>query len=159
MKNLPELNLPPAFLKVNEEEGVLKIYDKLRDKWVVLTPEEWVRQNFVAWMIGTHHYPASLMANEIGVNVNGSTQRCDSVIFRSDGTPFVVMEFKAPNIAVTQNVFDQIVRYNMKLHADYLIVSNGMTHYCCKIDYKNNTYHFIPKIPEYNDIASGASQN
>lgn len=91
------------------------------------------------------------MANEIGIKLNGTRKRCDTVVFNPDGSPFVIVEYKAPDINITQNVFDQIVRYNMALKANYLIVSNGLQHYCCQIDYKNNSYRFIPRIPEYNE--------
>lgn len=159
MKALPELNLPAADLRIKEEGGVEKVYDPLRDKWIVLTPEEWVRQHFVRWLSTQYGYPQSLMTNEIGLEVNGAKKRCDSVVFRRDGSPLIIVEYKAPSVAVTQDVFDQIVRYNMALHADYLIVSNGLSHYCCKIDYTRNTYNFIPQIPSYHSIASGASEN
>lgn len=159
MKEYPALNLPPVELKVKEEDGQIRVFDKLRDKWIVLTPEEWVRQHFVGWLQADYHYPASLIANETGIEVNGTKKRCDTVIFRSDGSPLIIVEYKAPEIAITQSVFDQAVRYNMYLKADYLIVSNGINHYCCKIDYINNTYNFIPKIPSYHQIATGASEN
>ena len=159
MNKFIALNLPPVELKIKEEGDDIKIFDKLREKWIVLTPEEWVRQHFSNWLQTEYHYPASLMANEIGLDVNGTRKRCDTVIFRPSGEPLIIVEYKAPNIPITQEVFNQIVRYNMALHAEYLIVSNGMNHYCCKIDYKNNTYNFIPKIPDYNWIASGASEN
>ena len=156
---MQELNLPPVNLRTREEDGHLKVYDTLREKWINLTPEEWVRQHFTSWLQSAFHYPASLMANEIGLDVNGTKKRCDTVIFRRDGKPYIIVEYKAPNIAITQGVFDQIVRYNMALHADYLVVSNGMNHYCCKIDYTNNSYNFIPHIPDYQKVASGASEN
>ena len=92
------------------------------------------------------------MANEIGIELNGTKRRCDTVVFNSDGTPLVIVEYKAPDISISQNVFDQIVRYNMVLRAGYLIVSNGITHYCCVIDYDRNTYHFIPEIPDYSSL-------
>lgn len=156
---MTKLNLPPVELRLKEENGETKVFDHLREKWVVLTPEEWVRQHFSAWLQNKHHYPASLMANEIGIEMNGTRKRCDTVVFHRDGRPNIIIEYKAPDVAITQNVFDQIVRYNMALKADYLVVSNGMSHYCCKIDYKNNTYNFIPQIPDYTRIASGASEN
>ncbi len=99
------------------------------------------------------------MSNEIGIEVNGTRKRCDTVVFRREGTPLLIVEYKAPEINVTQAVFDQIVRYNMRLHAEYLIVSNGLNHYCCKIDYAANTYHFIPQIPDYQTLAFPAAEN
>lgn len=152
----PALNLPPVDLRLRNDETETKVFDPLRGKWVVLTPEEWVRQHFTAWLQDKHRYPASLMANEIGIDVNGTRKRCDTVVFTRDGKPFIIVEYKAPDIRITQNVFDQIVRYNMTLRACYLVVSNGMEHFCCKIDYAGNSYHFIPNIPDYVSQISGS---
>lgn len=159
MNQYPELNLPPVNLKLKEEGNKTFVYDSLREKWVNLTQEEWVRQHFVGWLQSEYHYPVSLMANEIGIAVNGTHKRCDTVIFSIQGKPYIIVEYKAPSVKISQTVFDQIVRYNMNMHADYLIVSNGLYHYCCKIDYRNNTYNFIPKIPDYKWIGSGGSEN
>lgn len=138
---------------------MLKVYDILRKKDVALTPEEYVRQHFIMWLISHKHYPPSLMANEIGINLNGSLKRCDSVVFNPDGSPLMIIEYKAPTVMVSQSVFDQIVRYNMTLHAKYLIVSNGLRHYCCVIDYASGTYHFIPEIPDYQKLKLNISEN
>lgn len=159
MREHPELNLPPVVLRLRQESDATRVFDPLRGKWVVLTPEEWVRQHFTAWLVSEYHYPASLMSNEIGIEVNGTRRRCDTVVFRREGTPLLIVEYKSPDIEITQAVFDQIVRYNMSLHAEYLIVSNGMSHYCCKIDYAGNTYHFLPRIPDYHSVATGMSEN
>lgn len=155
----PSLNIPYTPLKVSKTEGGIKVYDPLRDKLVALTPEEYVRQQFTAWMRDEYHYPASLMANEIGVEVNGMKKRCDTVVFNRDGSPMVIVEYKAPDIKISQDTFDQIVRYNLTLKARYLIVSNGINHYCCVMDYDNNTYHFVPGIPDYLDLTSAFSVN
>ena len=159
MSELPPLNLPPADLRIVRDGDLIRVFDPLRDKYVALTPEEYVRQHFVAFLRDHLHYPATIMANEIGIELNGLKRRCDTVVFRPDGTPLVIVEYKAPGVTVTQNVFDQIVRYNMKLQAKYLIVSNGINHYCCVIDYANETYNFIPRIPDYSDISMPFSQN
>lgn len=158
MNNSP-LNIPFTPLKVKQTESGVKVYDPLRDKLVALTPEEFVRQQFTAWMRNEYHYPASLMANEIGVEFNGMKKRCDTVVFNRDGSPLVIVEYKAPDVKITQDTFDQIARYNMTLRARYLIVSNGMNHYCCVMDYDNNTYHFVPGIPDYQVITSAFSEN
>jgi len=155
----PELRLPAVHLRtMTDEEGTLKVFDPLRQKYVVLTPEEYVRQHFVSWLHEAHNYPIGVIANEVGIMVNGRKRRCDTVVFGRDGNPLVIVEYKQPEVSITQEVFDQIVRYNMALHASYLIVSNGMNHYCCKIDYINDTYHFIPVIPKYDDICHPFSQ-
>ena len=146
---LPKLNLPPVELKLDRGNGVLKVFDVLRKKYVTLTPEEYVRQTFIAWLVNGLHYPQSLMANEIGIDLNGTKKRSDTVVFNPDGSPFMIVEYKAPDVAVTQSVFDQIVRYNMVLRARYLTVSNGLNHYCCAIDYNKNSYYFIPTVPDY----------
>ena len=155
----PQLNIPFSPLKIKEQDGIVKVYDHLRDKLVALTPEEYVRQQFTAWLHSAFNYPQSLMANEIGITVNGMKKRCDSVVFNKDGTPLLIVEYKAPDVRITQDTFDQIVRYNMVLKAQYLIVSNGLSHYCCVIDYSSNTYHFIPAIPDYRDLNSAFSAN
>lgn len=129
------------------EGKILKVFDPLRRKYVALTPEEYVRQHFTAWMTDSLGYPASLMNNEVSLKLNDTSRRCDTVVFRSDGTPAVIIEYKAPTVAITQNVFDQIARYNMVLQSRYLIVSNGLRHFCCEMDYENDNYRFLPQIP------------
>lgn len=153
------LNLPHADLKFRKEDGIVKVYDPLRDKYVALTPEEYVRQQFVNWLADGLHYPRTLMANEIKIDLNGTTRRCDTVVFNPDGRPLAIVEYKAPDVTVSQNVFDQIARYNSVLKADYLIVTNGLRHYCCKMDYANETYHFIPSIPDYKELKNNFSSN
>jgi len=148
-----ELNLPEYDYKVKKrEDGSWAIWDRLRERWVSLTPEEWVRQHFVEWLISEKQFPAPLMGNEVSLTQNGIARRCDTVVADRSGQPLVIVEYKAPNINVTQKVFDQIVRYNMVLKARYLIVSNGMEHYCCRIDYENNSYRFLEEIPHYTDL-------
>ncbi len=150
-REFPRLNLPQAPLRLKEEEGKLKVFDPLRKKFVALTPEEYVRQNFTAWLIGPLRYPAALMSNEVALNLNGLYRRCDTLIFNRRGKPFMIVEYKAPEVEITQKVFDQIVRYNMVLQADYIVVSNGLRHFCCRIDYSNYTYRFTPNIPDYQE--------
>lgn len=148
------LSLPPYKVRTTlNSDGEWTIYDRLRHKYVALTPEEWVRQHFVEFMITYRNYPASLMANEIGLTLNGTRRRCDTVVFDRHGHPMTIVEYKAPTVDVTQKVFDQIVRYNMVLHARCLIVSNGLSHYCCAIDYENHSYAFLPDIPFYESFS------
>lgn len=129
------------------EGDILKVFDPLRRKYVALSPEEYVRQHFTAWMIDSLGYPASLMNNEVSLSLNDTKRRCDTVVFRSDGSPAVIVEYKAPTVAITQKVFDQIARYNMVLRSHILIVSNGLSHFCCEMDYEKETYCFLPNIP------------
>lgn len=153
------LNLPDANLKLRREGDLLKVFDPLRRKYVAFTPEENVRQHFVAWLTGELNYPASLCANETELKINGVRRRPDTVIYDLNMKPLIIVEYKAPEVSITQDVFDQIARYNMVLHAKYLIVSNGLVHYCCAIDYINQSYSFIPKIPDYFELMTGSSSN
>ena len=137
-----ELNLPSFDIRLQRDDEGVKIFDRLRKKFIILTPEEWVRQHFVNYLINHKGFPESLMANEIGITLNGTRRRCDTVVFDKHGSPMVIVEYKASSIVISQSTFDQIVRYNMVLHARYLIVSNGMNHYCCRIDYDNMSYDF-----------------
>lgn len=157
--SLPPLNLPPADLRISRQGRMVKVYDPLRHRDVALTPEEYVRQSFVAYLIGHLHYPQSVVANEVQIELNDTRRRCDTVVFGAGGLPLMIVEYKAPHVAITQDVFDQIVRYNMTLRSQYLVVSNGIRHYCCRIDYHNNTYHFISRIPDYRDIVTEFSSN
>lgn len=144
------LNLPQKQFNIKKsDDGRLRIFDRLRRKFVALTPEEWVRQNFVAFLIDNRGFPAGLMANEVSLTQNGISRRCDTLVSDRNGRPFVIVEYKAPTVAVTQNVFNQIVRYNMVFQARYLIVSNGLAHYCCSIDYTTGSYTFLEEIPHY----------
>lgn len=127
----------------------MKVFDPLRQKYVAMTPEEYVRQHFTAWLIGSFGYPASLTSNEVSITLNDTRRRCDTVVYRSNGTPLMIVEYKAPTVAITQEVFDQIARYNMVLRSKFLVVSNGMRHYCCEMDYEHDSYTFLPKIPEW----------
>lgn len=146
----PPLNLPAAPLKIRAPQANETrpcVFDSQRRKWVSLTPEEWVRQHFVAMLIGSRGYRAGLIANEVSLTLNGTSRRCDTVVFDSQKRPYMIVEYKAPDVAISQKVFDQIVRYNMVLRARYLVVSNGLHHYCCEIDYTEGNYAFIPEIP------------
>ncbi len=148
-----QLNLPAYNHQIIRTSDGDRIFDRLRNKFVALTPEEWVRQHYVAFLISNKGYPQSLMANEVSVKLNNTRRRCDTIVYDTTGTiPLVIIEYKAPSVDITQTVFDQIVRYNMVLRARYLIVSNGINHYCCSIDYSNHTYNFIPDIPCYSAL-------
>lgn len=149
---MQKLNLPEYSFKTRTAEGKQYIFDSLRKKYVRLTPEEWVRQNFVQFLISEKKFSTALMAVEAGVKINNNPQRADLVIFDRSGNPVLVAEFKAPEVKISQLTFDQIVRYNMQLKVRFLIVSNGMQHYCCTIDYAENTYAFRPDIPDFEEI-------
>ena len=146
---MQELNLPPFDSKVMMTDGKPAILDIIRRQYVALTPEEWVRQHFVHFLIEHKGYPQSLMANEVQLKLNGMNRRCDTVVYDRTLKPRIIVEYKAPTVNITQQVFDQICRYNMVLQVDYLIVSNGISHYCCKVDYATHTYTFLKDIPDY----------
>ena len=154
-----ELNLPPFDRKVTQREGKAFIFDIIRRQYVALTPEEWVRQHFVHFLTDEKGYPQSLMANEVQLKQNGMSRRCDTVVYDRTLKPRVIIEYKAPTVNITQQVFDQICRYNMVLQVDYLIVSNGLVHYCCKMDNITRTYIFIKEIPEYDIIICKQEDN
>ena len=147
-----ELNLPSFDIRLQRDDEGVKIFVRLRKKFIILTPEEWVRQHFVNYLINHKGFPESLMANEIGITLNSTRRRCDTVVFDKHGSPMVIVEYKASSIVISQSTFDQIVRYNMVLHARYLIVSNGMNHYCCRIAYDNMSYDFLKEVPDYADL-------
>lgn len=146
------LNLPPYPARVKEADGRRQIFDILRRKYVALTPEEWVRQHFIHYLIGYKGYPAALLANEAPLQVGEKRVRADSVLYDRQLQPRLIIEYKAPTIPLTQKVFDQITVYNLLLHVDYLIVSNGLETYICKMDYTNHTYRFLEMIPDYKNI-------
>ncbi|MCD8290088.1 MAG: type I restriction enzyme HsdR N-terminal domain-containing protein [Prevotella sp.] len=147
-----QLNLPQYEIKIIEQDGKKYIFDILRRKYVFLTPEEWVRQHFIHFLIDHKGYPAALLANEIELKIGQKKLRCDSVLYNKETKPCMIIEYKAPTITLTQKVFDQISVYNMLMHVDFLIVSNGMQHYCCKMDYENKKYTFLKNIPDYSEI-------
>ena len=146
------LNLPPFEPKISEQAGKIVIWDPVRKIWVTHTPEERVRQAFVSYLINYKGFPASHIANEQAIELNGMSRRCDSVIYDKTGQPKVIVEYKAPTVTLSQKVFDQIARYNLVLRVDYLIVSNGLKHYCVKMEYPTGKYIFLQDIPSYDDI-------
>lgn len=146
------LNLPSYPAKIQQRNGKNVIFDPLRKKYVALTPEEWVRQHFVHLLTEHKGYPKGLLANEIQLDLNGTKKRCDTVLFNKDLSARMIVEYKAPNVEITQAVFDQITRYNMVLKVEYLIVSNGLRHYCCRINYSTMQYTFLADIPAYSEL-------
>ena len=146
------LNLPSYPIKVRKAGHRDYVLDVLRRKYVALTPEEWVRQHFIHYLIKQKHYPAALLANEVKLQVGDKVLRADSVLYSTSLQPRMIIEYKAPQIQITQKTFDQICVYNLLLHADYLVVSNGLQHYVCKMDYTRQGYVFLEDIPDYQNI-------
>ncbi|MCQ2258500.1 MAG: type I restriction enzyme HsdR N-terminal domain-containing protein [Bacteroidaceae bacterium] len=151
---MEQLNLPPCEVKIKKEGDMVKILDVLRRKFVALTPEEWVRQHFVHFMLDKKGYSPNLMNNEVALSLNGTNRRCDTVVYDASGKPKMIVEYKAPHIEITQKVFNQITRYNMVLEVEYLVVSNGMKHYCCKVDIQEGTFGFLNDIPSYEELCA-----
>ena len=149
LEQLNELNLPEYDINVTERDGRRMILDFLRRKYVALTPEEWVRQHFVHFLVEQKGYPKGLLANETELRIGDKRMRCDTVLYNKVMQPRMIIEYKAPDIQIQQKTFDQIAVYNLLLHADYLVVSNGLQHYCCQMDYDWRTYRFLTEIPDY----------
>ena len=147
-----ELNLPTYSFRIKKESNKQLIYDDIRKKFLVLTPEEWVRQNFIRFLIKEKGFSASLMAIETGLKINQNQFRADLLVYNRSGNPLLVVEFKAPQVKISQDTFDQIARYNMKFRVPYLIVSNGLNHYCCQVDFVEESYAFLKEVPEFNQI-------
>lgn len=148
------LSLPSVALRTKTgASGRTLVYDPQRKRYVTLTAEEWVRQHFVAYLVSHKGYPAALIANEVSVEVCGVRRRSDTIVYSPlDGHPLIVIEYKAPGVSITQEVFAQIQSYNAQMHADYLIVSNGIRHFCCHNDYAAMTAQFLPDIPDWSSL-------
>lgn len=149
---MQQLNLPAINPRLRKEKGQIKIWDMLRHEYVALTPEEWVRQHFTSFLANDMGYPTVLMANEVSISLNGMARRCDTVVYDNSLRARMIVEYKRPDVKITQRVFDQICRYNIVMQVDFLIVSNGIEHYCCRMDYTKNTYSFMRDIPQYEEI-------
>ncbi len=143
------LNLPPYNIRFTEKEGKKYIYDPLRRKNVAFTPEEWVRQHFVNFLITDKGYPKGRIANEVSINLNNTLKRCDTIVYDDFLDPLAIIEYKAPEVNISEKVFEQIIQYNSAMHVPYLIVSNGLFHYCCHISYETLDYQFLKDIPMY----------
>jgi hypothetical protein len=147
-----QLNLPTFDIHLGGTRQRPQIFDILRRRFVALTPEEWVRQHFVHFLVEHKNYPSALLANEVQLRVGDKSLRADSVLYSRQLKPRMIMEYKAPNIPITEKVFSQIAAYNLLLHVDYLVVSNGMEHYACRMDYENKKCLHLDSIPDYSEI-------
>ena len=143
------INLPSYATKLRENGSRHEIFDFLRRKYVTLTPEEWVRQHFVGYMQSHLGFPPEVIANEVSLVQNGLQRRCDTVVYGPHAEPVLIVEYKSPEVRITQRTFDQICRYNMQLHVGWLVVSNGLQHFCCQMDYAQGSYRFLPQLPTY----------
>lgn len=144
---MEQLNLPPADLKIVDDKGMTKVFDPYRGKYVKLTPEEYVRQSFLSFLTNYCHYPLALTAVEHLVEINGLKQRADIVIYDRSYRPFLIVECKATSVPITENVFQQALRYNIKLGVRYLVVTNGLKHFCAEI--KEGRVQFLREVPAW----------
>jgi hypothetical protein len=148
INQLPKLNLPSYHFNIKEN----KIFDKMRKKWVVLTPEEWVRQNFITYLAEEKKYPKSLIKVEKSIIAFNKVKRCDSVVYSGEIEPLLILECKSPDIKINEKTFKQIAVYNSSIKAPYLIVTNGMDHYCIKFNFDDNSYNFLNSIPHFKEL-------
>lgn len=144
----PPLNLPPADLRLRNSGPRPEVWDTLRRKWLVLTPEEWVRQHFIRFLTGPHGIDPFRIVQEQQLNINGFSLRADIVVYSRQAEPQLVVECKAAGVPITQDVFNQVAHYNIQLGVPYLVVTNGLQHYCCEIDHAARNYRFINEIPQ-----------
>ena len=147
-----ELNLPSYEPRLSQRSGKTYIYDELRRKAVRLTPEEWVRQHFVHYLLSYLDYPSGLMMNEVGLELGQTKKRCDTVVYDRQLRPLMLLEYKAPQVPITDKVLQQIVRYNYALRVRYLVLSNGLMHYAWRIDYEGQSYSPLPQLPRYTEL-------
>ena len=149
------LNLPEYKFRLrNNPEGKTEVFDTIRKRYYILTPEEWVRQNFIQYLIQEKQFPASLMAVEKGLKLNGMQKRTDIVQYNKQGRPVLIVECKAPEIKLSQDTFDQAARYNMTLQVDYLIITNGLEHFACKMNYTEHKIQCLKEIPTFKEISN-----
>ncbi|WP_242158531.1 type I restriction enzyme HsdR N-terminal domain-containing protein [Aestuariivivens sediminis] len=143
------LNFPKYSFRFKNSENKISIFDHIRKKFVILQPEEWVRQHCIQFLINEKGFPESLINVEKELKINNLRKRCDIVVFKPDGSIHLIVECKAPHVTINQDTFDQIAKYNLSLNATYLMVTNGINHYYCLIDFNKECYKFLKEIPNY----------
>jgi hypothetical protein len=147
---MQQLNFPSYNFRFKNSENKVAIFDAIRKKFIILTPEEWVRQHVVHYLLEEKKYPKSHINVEKLLKVNDLKKRYDIVVFNPDGSIFILVECKAPEIKISQHTFDQIARYNLTLKAQFLMVTNGHNHYFCQMDFENEKYNFLKELPVFN---------
>jgi predicted type IV restriction endonuclease len=147
---MQKLNFPDYSFRFKNSENKVSIFDDIRKKFIILTPEEWVRQHTIQFLLQEKKYPKSYINAEKTITLNGTIKRYDIVVFKPNGELFLLIECKAPEVAITQQTFDQIARYNLKFNADYLMVTNGLNHYFCEMDLEKEQYAFLKELPAFN---------
>jgi hypothetical protein len=146
---MQNLNFPSYSFRLKNSENKVSIFDDIRKKFIVLTPEEWVRQHVIQYLIQEKKYPKSYLSVEKLIKVNNINKRYDIVVYHPNGELFLLIECKAPEVRINQDTFDQIARYNLKLNAKYLMVTNGLNHYFCLIDFEKEAYVFLSELPDF----------
>jgi hypothetical protein len=144
---MQNLNFPSYNFRFKNSENKVSIFDDIRKKFIILTPEEWVRQHIVQFLLQEKKYPKSYINVEKLIKVNDLNKRYDIVVFKPNGELFLLIECKSPDVKITQETFDQIARYNLKLNAQFLMVTNGLNHYFCQMDFEKETYIFLEELP------------
>jgi Type I site-specific restriction-modification system, R (restriction) subunit and related helicases len=144
------LNLPLTNLKIRKREGKEYVWDGLREQYVRLTPEEFVRQHFISYLIGYKNYPSGRLANEVAISLANVSKRCDTILYDDFLQPLMIIEYKAPTVSIDQKTFDQITRYNMSLKVPWLVISNGIQHFCCRVG--ETDVIFEKEIPNYEEL-------
>ncbi len=149
---MQSLNLPTYSFKIKSEDNRKYIFDEIRKKYLLLTPEEWVRQNFIKYLIKEKKYPQQLVSIEMEFKISKLVKRCDIVVYNRSGKPNLIVECKSPATRISQDTFDQVSDYNRHFNVEYLIVTNGTKHYCCRFDKKSRKFMFTHEIPEYSQL-------
>lgn len=149
-----QLNLPSYPFKTRMVGLKQEIFDTVRKRYVALSPEEWVRQHFVQYLIASFGVPASLIVVEKSLVLNNMKKRADVLIYNNKGNPLMIVECKAPDVKISQKTFDQIARYNMVFKVQFLLVTNGLEHFCCLVDFEKQGYSFLNKIPDYSEMCA-----
>ncbi|TPD70687.1 type I restriction enzyme HsdR N-terminal domain-containing protein [Flavobacterium microcysteis] len=147
---MQQLNFNSYQFRFKNTEGKISIFDEIRRKFIILTPEEWVRQHVVQYLLQEKKYPKSYINVEKVIKLNGLIKRYDVVVFQPNGKLFLLVECKSADIVINQTTFDQIARYNMALESEYLMVTNGLNHYFCQMDYQSEKYNFLKELPDFN---------
>tara|TARA_Y100001958_G_C21041366_1_gene410836 strand:- start:225 stop:674 length:450 start_codon:yes stop_codon:yes gene_type:complete len=146
---MENLNFKNYHLKTKIKENKQYVFDEVRKKYIILTPEEWVRQNCIQFLIHEKKYPKSLISVEKKLSINTLTKRYDIIIFNSSGEIYLLVECKSPKVKISQKTFDQLARYNLAFKSRYVMITNGLTHYFCEVDYVNKKYSFLKEVPSY----------
>ena len=149
---MQSLNFPPYPLQIKKDAGKELVFDPIRKMWVALQPEEWVRQHVLVFLLEDRSVPAGLIAVEKGFTYQGKPYRADIIVHNREGKPAMMIECKAPEISISQAAFDQVATYNQVIRARYLYVTNGLLHFCSKIDWSRQTYEFISSVPGFDDL-------